>query len=604
VALPGGTSDNPSSNKTRPYFADRVSESDQVNRKKAATAPPPPGGFAPELVRRSLRELVSVRVLWEEDAPRYDARVTRIAWGMAGLFAVAYAVMFAWLSPLALQDFPNHLARVRVIVDLLFQHGAHFGDQFELHFLAIPYLLGDLALAAATRLFGVANAAVFWSILTFLSLPAALLVYLSTTRLRPDAQAMLVLVSLYIATDWFFLMGFLEYRVGVALTLLVLALAERFRMQSTLGRLSLFTVVLFAGYLTHLTTLVFAATLLTTMGVWRLLTRQTRLPVEAALLVPCAALLLWHFGFTGVYRQPGDLVENPYVWGTLELKLAGLSGEFQRYHPRSDQLMLLALGAAVVCQVGYFWRARVRLPAVSTEFLVLAGSMLAAYFILPMGYAEAYYVDVRALPYMVLFLLLGVLSLVPADSAGPTGKPVLALLFAVALVGGNFVYLAKHMQSQKQWLAEYRSVIAVVPTRSRVLPIYTHAREGSVVPFLHSFAFASIDRDAVIPYLQTGDTGNPQKYLRYRRRPYAPDEMWYSNLPPSRVDWETVACEYQYLLVTKPFDPARLAVSTRVTKENSSASLLAIQKPALCAPANSVSGRSLASTVSGDSTGG
>jgi hypothetical protein len=209
--------------------------------------------------------------------------------------------------------------------------------------------------------------------------------------------------------------------------------------------------------------------------------------------------------------------------------------------------------------------------------------MLAAYFVLPMGYAEAYYVDVRALPYVSLFALLGFLSLVPADSAEATRKSVLALTFAAVLVAGNFLYLAHHMQSQKQWLTQYRSVIADVPQGSRVLPIYTHAAEGKVVPLLHTFAFASIDRDAVIPYLQTGDTGNPQKYLRYRHRPYAPDPLWYGNLPPSPVDWATVACEYQYLLVTKPFNPARLAVSTSVAKENNSASLLAIEKPATCA---------------------
>ncbi len=96
------------------------------------------------------------------------------------------------------------------------------------------------------------------------------------------------------------------------------------------------------------------------------------------------------------------------------------------------------------------------------------------------------------------------------------------------------------------------------------------------------FAFASIDRDAIVPYLQTGDTGNPQKYLRYRHRPYAPDQLWYGNRPPGSVEWGRVACEYRFLLVTKPFDPARLSLATAVTAENSSASLLAIAEPAAC----------------------
>jgi hypothetical protein len=38
----------------------------------------------------------------------------------------------------------------------------------------------------------------------------------------------------------------------------------------------------------------------------------------------------------------------------------------------------------------------------------------------------------------------------------------------------------------------------------------------------------------------------------------------------------------QYVLVMKPFNAGRIAVSTSVTKENNSASLLAIQKPTTC----------------------
>jgi hypothetical protein len=88
---------------------------------------------------------------------------TRITWSLVGLFAVSYAMMFAWFSPLALQDLPNHLARARIVEDLLFQHGAQFGTQFELHLLPIPYLLGDVVLATTTRIFGITVAAMCWT---------------------------------------------------------------------------------------------------------------------------------------------------------------------------------------------------------------------------------------------------------------------------------------------------------------------------------------------------------------------------------------------------------------------------------------------------------
>ncbi len=82
---------------------------------------------------------------------------------------LAYAGVLIWLSPLALQDYPNHLARVFVLSDLIFHHGAHFGEQFQYRFLAIPYILGDLLLAGAVALFGIGGAAALWTTVVFLS---------------------------------------------------------------------------------------------------------------------------------------------------------------------------------------------------------------------------------------------------------------------------------------------------------------------------------------------------------------------------------------------------------------------------------------------------
>jgi len=528
-------------------------------------------------------QLAHIRVLWVPSTQSTGLTRARVIWGIAGLFAVGHAAVFAWLSPLALQDLPNHLARARVLADILFERGTRFGDLFELHLLPVPYVLGDLILATATHLLGVTGAAVFWSVSSFASLPCALWYYLGATRLRPDSKALLVLLSSYLSTDWFFLVGFIEFRLGVALTLVVLGLAERFRTKPTAAWLLVYTVALSAGYLTHLTTLVFVSALAGTTSLLRLVRRTSRVPVELALLLPCAALLLWHFGFTGAYRHPDDLVENPYIWGTVAGKLARVIAEFQRYNPRPDLLMWVIFATTVTCYVGRLrWR-DLRTSA-GFEFLVMASAMLAVYCILPAGYSEAYYVDVRALPFLSLYVLLTFLGTTPREDGKPAGRQTLALILAVTLVAGNMVYLAAHMHRQKQWLDQYRSVISKIPRGAYVLPVYTHAPEGEVVPFLHAFAFAAIDRDAVVPYLQTGDTGNPQKYLRYRHRPDAPDQLWYGNLPPSPVEWRRVACEYRFLLVTKPFDPARLALTTSLVAENNSASLLAISKPAFCGP--------------------
>ena len=154
----------------------------------------------------------------------------------------------------------------------------------------------------------------------------------------------------------------------------------------------------------------------------------------------------------------------------------------------------------------------------------------------------------------------------------------LPALLAALLALGNLAYLARHFIAERIWLTQYRAVVAAIPEHGRVLPVYTHGREGSVVPFLHVSGFVSMDRAAVEPYVFAGDNGNPMKYFRYNHRPYDPPEVWYGDIPRDPVDWRIVARDYDFLMVTKPFDPAVFQLATRKVAENSTATLLAIQK--------------------------
>ena len=505
----------------------------------------------------------------------------RLGWTLAALLIVCYAAVFVRLSPLALQDYPNHVARAVVMSDLIFHHGVHFGTQFEYHFLATPYVLGDLLLAAAIAAFGVVNAMALWSALTFLSLPAALLFYLRTTRIMGHVRPVLVVLSVYLATDWFFLMGFLEFRLGVAVALGILTVAESVRRTPTPARFALCAAVLVLGYLTHLTTLIFSTALLAASALLRLKLRTTTWRVEALLLLPCFALLAWHFGVASSYRHADDFVENPYVWGGWTHKFEGLNDAFLRFQRGADWVMMLALGACLMLLAG-----RIRLrdfkEAAVLEMLVLAGTMLGLYFVLPVCYAEAYFVDVRALPLAVVFLLLACLSLPVRAPWRRADGPFLALGLAALLAFGNLAYLINHLNASGQWLARYRNIIAAIPQGAKVLPVYTAGADGRVMPLLHTFAFVTIDRDGIVPDLQTGDTGNAQKYIRYRNRPYAPSQIWYGNPAAPRVDWRAAACEYKFLLITKPFDRARIGVRTVTAVENETAALLAPIRPREC----------------------
>ena len=141
-------------------------------------------------------------------------------------------------------------------------------------------------------------------------------------------------------------------------------------------------------------------------------------------------------------------------------------------------------------------------------------------------------------------------------------------------------------------MSRYRALLTALPQHSRVLPIYTAHKQGGVAPFLHAGAYIVIDRAGFIPYLFSADRGDPMMYFRYLQRPYAPHEEWYrrqdptftpsdpSGAPPDQdvesVDWTQVASDYQYLIISKPFDRSRILVGGRTVAENEVAAVLSI----------------------------
>jgi len=503
--------------------------------------------------------------------------LTRLAWKGGLVLILVYCILFVLLSPLPVQDFPDHLARAVAMDDLLFHGGARFGTIFHFHLEWIPYLLGDLILTSAVAVFGPTGGAALWVLLVFLSLPCAALFYLRVRGIDPASRSLALLLSVYFATDWFFLMGFLSFRLAVAMLIATLALVELLRRKWSYPLFALYAGAVVLDYLMHLSPIIFLFAALGVTGLLRLWLRTTRLRTEVALFVPVLAVLAWHFTIGVHYREPTDPVAGAYLWGTLQSKLARLGSEFFHFSPYTDVLLVLLLAGCLFTRTGVpRWRDLHR-PLV-LEMLVLAVLFVATYFALPIGYAEAYYVDTRPLPLASFFFVAACLALPRPDPVTHPRREQLAFFLAALLAVTNLAYLARHFVAESAWVAKYRSVVAAIPVHGRVLPVYTHGGEGSVVPYLHVSGYVSMDRAAVEPYVFAGDNGNPMKYFRYLHRPYDPAETWYGEIPRPPIDWHTVARDYDFVVITKPFNPAALTLATRTVTENSSAALLAIQK--------------------------
>ena len=538
-------------------------------------------------------------------------QLSKVTLAAAALLCAAYVVYFAQLTSLPLQDLPNHLARARIIDDLLFNGGAHFGSQFTLHLFPMPYLLHDLVLATLVHIFGTKVAAAVFMGIVLLSLPGALWVYMRVTGVSPRTRLAVLVLSLFLSTDWFFLMGFFAFRLSVAFVVLSLAMAEALRARWSNLRYAAYIAVLIAGYLTHLTAPVFFLVIISISAATRLFFRTTTFKRELQLALPVVALIALHVAFPHNAPGPDQPASYVYEGARLSEKFAYWAYELDRFGGRASPLLMLMLA---LCVLFGCWRALrpalLKSPLV-VENLLIAAAFVGVYMLLPRDYADAAYVDVRALTMITLFLLIASAWL--SHSVGGRGYGSVAVqAFALLVVAMNLGWIAVRLKPLDHWISRYREIVAAVPAKARVLPVSTHDKTGTFYPLLHAGSFLVLDREAMMPYLFSGNGGDPMRFFFYVSRPYMPHESWYRDqqkwlkavpatysvlgeqytwrfqysnsdrvwepamLAP--VEWARVACDYEWLLIAKPYDPQLIGVGTTLVTENEAAALLSVDK--------------------------
>lgn len=487
-------------------------------------------------------------------------------WALA-LLLLGYALLWCALDATPFQDVPNHVSRAVVIGDLLFDGGARFGDVFEFHWVAIPYLLGDLLLLPLVRAFPPDVAARAWVALEWASLPLAVAVLLRTWRCSGWAVAVGALLATYLATDTFFLMGFANFRLGVALVLLGLAAWERAQ-HAPLYWLA-YAAAVVAAWLMHLSALVFLAG--TTALLAALRAAEGRLAWRRALAIalPALALLAWHLAF----REPPNLA--PSLQPSAAVKALRVASPLVRFSDPADYA--LCAGFVLLVFVPLLAGLRGRLSDLQVELCVLAVAFLGLYFVLPLQKGAIWAIDNRALALAWVYAALA--ALVTVDRLPGRLRAGWAA-GACLLSAANLALLAAVLVPDNASMRDYRALAASVPRGATLLGVVTQPMQGATNPLAHAASYATILADAVVPYTFSGNEQMPMRYFRFRHRPDAPWQFWYQqSLRPAHLA-STVA-RYDYLLVGLPVDWRRLPPGLEIVDANASAALVRPAPPAV-----------------------
>jgi hypothetical protein len=492
-------------------------------------------------------------------------------------FVALYGVLGMSLSNAPLQDLPNHLARAHVISDLLFNHGHQFGATFSVALSFNPYLIGDLILAVLDRYVGATAAASLWICVAVLLLPFSVVFALKKQGVSNTAALTGGILSFYVATSWFFIMGFMNYQLALASAIFSYGWFLKAKASGNLQSYCGYLLVVFFSYALHLSSLIFISALVGILLLIDLIRRRVSF-IRAAVLMACPVLLLaLHFGFVA-YSAPGNW---PTSWGTLLTKLQRIGSPVGRFSPALD-LLLLAL-FLVFALFPLFPRLQRSLWAELAPLVACAAVFLGIFFALPSYTGNIYSVDVRALPYALLFLVFAGVAAADKFAAATRVQLVLATVFATL----NLVYVAYNVLPQNHDLGRYRAIAAAVPAGAHVLPINTRPDISRYRPFVHAGSFATVDSGAITPYLFAADKDSAMAYFGYHSRDSGPDEYWDINHSPAgkaagygdyaRV-WHGIQQTYQYLLITVPWDRDRIPIPYTVVTSNEVAALLKVTK--------------------------
>src|SRR5579872_7188894 len=147
-----------------------------------------------------------------------------------------------------LLDYPNHLARAFVLAHLNDSHFS-FREFYRSDWGAYPYLGMDASLAVLSRLFPIETVGRVYLSLCVLALPGAVWFFLR--QAQPGAEGT-SLWAMLIAYNVFFLEGFLNFDLSIAVGFFALALWLGWLARPATGRWIAALVAFTALYFTHL----------------------------------------------------------------------------------------------------------------------------------------------------------------------------------------------------------------------------------------------------------------------------------------------------------------------------------------------------------------
>jgi len=470
------------------------------------------------------------------------AQGTTNAEGLSKVAWAAFAALVAALSiaPLVavqmppLHDYPFHLARADIIRSL--ESSSFTREHYEIGTFLLPNVGMDLVMFALTAMLPIATAGrVFLGLTLILTLGGVAALHYVLHR-RLSAWPFLAAFLLY---NWIFLLGFLNYLLGVALMLWSVAAWLAMRDTGAVLRITCGALLGVGLLFCHLTAVGLFAIIVggfelqAAIRHWR--ERPARCMRDLAVGVAPFLVVLATFALlspaSGEIRQPfvypAGLTWKPQIGGR-----SLLSGSYWL-----DAAILLPIAAAIVFAA---WRRSIR---VATTMLLPLLLTVLAFIALPHEMFDSNWADTR-LP--IAIVLVAIASTSPHVRS--TRLPMALCAAAVLLLAVRSTAITADWIRFERVIEPFRAAFARLPDESTVLaasamplPLLAYRSQAELgllrPPLKHVMSLASLSRPIFVPATWADPAKQP---IRVTAR-FAAIRAWQTNNPKAVRTGEELA---------------------------------------------------------------
>src|SRR5216683_1476806 len=458
-----------------------------------------------------------------------DAGTTK-RWRVA-LWAICGVIMLSpllWVRIPPLVDYPNHLARMWILV-----HGAEIPDlaaNYAVHWRILPDLAMDLVVSALSRVMPVEQAGWAFVGLTMLALIGGTLTLHRVLHGRLEAWPICSVLFVYNAALFW---GFLNCLFATGIYLFAFSgwiAAGHWRRGPRILTFSavaslLLVLHLFAFGLYALSVALYELASRTTGG--RRLTLGSFVEWCVVCLQFVPGIVLW-------YASLAHSGSTAISYGDLAFKLYALISPFT-FGVQPTALDLLIASVAILFLAFAIMTGSLKIVR---EMRLPLAVMILVVLLVPHPVSGAAFADIR-LPVALPFVIIASTRLEASRK-----EAILSFAAAASLVLGLRVWtVTQSWRDYDRWFSEFREASAVIPPGARLLVVEAPLPGGEQLPgvpgslaklesfpFIHMAALAVMDRAAFFPYLFTGwttiDVAPKNEALSQRQAvPATPEEL-------------------------------------------------------------------------------